>query len=64
MERVGGFGGLGDQLNAYYFVSGNPGYFTEDLGRYRALSPADVSAIAARHLPLDKRVELIVEPRK
>ena len=64
MERVGDFGGVGDQLNAYYFAAGNPGYFTEDLGRYRALSPADVTAAAARFLPLGKRVELIVEPAK
>jgi zinc protease len=64
MERVGGFGGLGDQLNGYYFAAGNPGYFNEDLARYRALTPADVTAAAARFLPLDKRVELIVEPGK
>src|SRR5204863_4890057 len=25
MERIGGFGGLGDQLNAYYVGAGNPG---------------------------------------
>jgi zinc protease len=64
MERVGSFGGVGDQLNAYYVQAGNPGYFNEDLARYRALSADDVTAAAARWLPLDKRVELVVEPRK
>jgi zinc protease len=64
LERVGGFGGVGDQLNAYYFAAGNPGYFNEDLSRYGALSPLDIQAAAARFLPLDKRVELIVEPGK
>ncbi len=64
MERVGGFGGVGDQLNAYYVQAGNPGYFNEDLARYRALAPGDITAAAVRWLPLDKRVELIVEPRK
>ena len=64
MERVGNFGGVGDQLNAYYVQAGNPGYFNEDLARYRALSADDVTAAAARWLPLDKRVELVVEPRK
>ncbi len=64
MERVGNFGGVGDQLNAYYDAAGNPGYFNEDLSRYRALSPADVTAAAAHFLPLDKRVELVVEPKK
>ena len=37
LERVGGFGGKADQLNAYYFRTGNPDYFEEDLARYRAL---------------------------
>src|SRR3982750_3210957 len=64
MERVGNFGGVGDQLNAYYDAAGNPGYFNEDLWRYRALSPADITAAAAHFLPLGKRVELVVEPRK
>jgi zinc protease len=64
LEKVGGFGGVADQLNAYYFASGNPGYFNLDLARYAALSPLDVQAAAARFLPLDKRVELTVEPVK
>jgi zinc protease len=64
MERVGGFYGVGDLLNAYYFATGNPDYFNEDLARYRALSPSDIQAAVARWLPLDRRVELIVEPAK
>jgi zinc protease len=64
MERVGGFGGKADQLNAYYTATGDPDWFNEDLARYRALSVGDVSAAAAQFLPLDKRVELIVEPEK
>jgi len=62
MERVGGFGGKADQLNAYFTVTGEPDYFNEDLGRYRALSPSDVRAAAARFLPNDARVELTVVP--
>ena len=46
------------------FAAGNPGYFTEDLARYRAVSAADISAIARTFLPLNERVELIVEPVK
>jgi zinc protease len=64
MERVGGFGGKADQLNAYFTATGDPDWFNEDLARYRALSVGDVSAAAAQFLPLDKRVELIVEPEK
>ena len=46
MERVGGFGGKADQLNAYVTFTGDPDWFNEDLARYRALSPLDLSAAA------------------
>jgi zinc protease len=62
LERVGGFGGRADRLNAYYTYTGNPDWFDEDLARYRALSPRDVQAAARRYLPRDRRVELIVLP--
>jgi zinc protease len=62
MEQVGGFGGKADQLNAYYTATGDPDYFNEDLGRYRAMAPSDVRAAAVKFLPLDRRVELTVMP--
>ena len=64
MERVGGFGGKADQINSYFTETGDPDWFNEDLARYRALSPSDVRAAAARFLPQDRRVELTVEPAK
>jgi zinc protease len=64
MERVGGFGGLGDQLNGYFVQTGDPDFFAEDLARYRALSPDDVQAAVVRHLPRGRRVELSVVPEK
>jgi zinc protease len=64
MERVGGFGGKADQLNAYVTFTGDPDWFNEDLSRYRALSTLDLSAAALEFLPLDRRVELTVEPDK
>jgi zinc protease len=64
MERVGGFGGKADQINSYFTETGDPDWFNEDLARYRALSPSDVRAAAERFLPLDRRVELTVEPQK
>jgi zinc protease len=64
MERVGGGGGVADQMNAYYDAAGNPGYFNEDLSRYRALAPDDVTAATLKYLPLARRVELVVEPKK
>jgi zinc protease len=62
MERVGGFGGKADQLNAYHFAGGGPDYFAEDLARYTSLSATDVQAAVVQWLPRDRRVELVVQP--
>jgi zinc protease len=63
MERVGGFGGKADLLNAYYVATGNPDYFNEDLAQYQARSITDVQAAVRRWLPSDRRVELTVLPK-
>src|SRR5688572_1927755 len=62
MERVGGFGGKADQLNAYYFSGGGADFFAEDLARYTSLTPGDVQAAVLKWLPRDRRVELVVLP--
>jgi zinc protease len=62
MQRVGGFSGKADQLNAYHFAGGSPDFFAEDLARYTSITPADVQAAIVRWLPRDRRVELVVEP--
>ncbi|MBI3046793.1 MAG: insulinase family protein [Acidobacteria bacterium] len=64
MERVGGFGGKANQMNAYYFAGAGPDFFAEDLARYTSVTAADVQAAVLRWLPPDRRVELIVEPEK
>jgi zinc protease len=62
LERVHGFGGRADQMNAYLTATGNPDYFAEDLARYHALAPADLQSAARTWLPADRRVELSVVP--
>ncbi|MFN2420429.1 MAG: M16 family metallopeptidase [Gemmatimonadota bacterium] len=62
LERVGGFGGKADQLNAYFFATGNPDWFQEDLMRYKALEPSDIQAVAETYLTDDGRVVLSVVP--
>ena len=62
MERVGGFGGKADQLNAYYTRTGMPDFFEEDLSRYRALSAEDIRSAISQLLPKDKRAELSIVP--
>jgi zinc protease len=62
MERVGGFGGKADQLNAYYTRTGMPDFFEEDLSRYRSLGGEDIRSAINRYLPKDRRVELSIIP--
>ena len=63
-ERVGGFGGKADQLNAYYTQTGTPDFFAQDRARYRALDAASVSSAVLNFLPRDRRVELVVLPEE
>jgi zinc protease len=64
LEAVGGFGGKADRLNAYFFATGNPDFFNEDLARYRALSAQDIQAAVRAWLPQDRRVELTILPEE
>jgi zinc protease len=62
LESVGGFGGKADQLNAYYVQTGNPDYFNEDLARYRAVDPRDISTVVATILRENAQVVLSIVP--
>ena len=61
LQTVGGFGGKSDQLNAYNVYLGTPGYFDEDLERYRRADAAGLMRAAARWLGAE-RVALSVVP--
>jgi zinc protease len=52
-----------DQMNAYFFATGNPDYFAEDLARYMSLQPNDIQAAARKWLPVDRRLEMSVHPK-
>jgi len=62
LQTVGGFGGKGDQLNAYNVFLGEPDYFDRDLARYREASAAALQAAAADCLSAEARVVLSVVP--
>lgn len=62
IERTGGFRGKANQLNHYFYYTGNPDYFNEDLNRYKALSVSDISSAARRYLEEDARVVLSIVP--
>jgi zinc protease len=62
VERLGGFGGKADQLNYYEMRKGDPGYLSQDLARYRAVTPEAVQAFARKVLLEDRRVIFDIEP--
>ena len=63
LQTVGGFGGKGDQLNAYNVFRGDPGYFEDDRERYRAVTAAGVAEAARTFLRDAPFVTLSVVPR-
>jgi len=62
LQSVGGFGGKSDQLNSYNVFLGNPGYFTQDLNRYRSADGASILAAARAWLDEDACATLSVVP--
>ena len=63
LQTIGGFGGKGDQLNAYNVYRGDPGYFDADRKRYRDVTAGGVAAAARRFLLEAPLVTLSVVPR-
>jgi len=57
LERVGR---KADQLNRYYYYTGNPDYFAADLARYRAVTAADVRRVATQYLQAPKVILSVV----
>ena len=63
LQTVGGFGGKSDQLNAYNVFLNDPGYFAQDLDRYRSATVERLRTAAVTHLRPAARVVLSVVPR-
>ncbi len=64
LQRLGGFGGVADQLNYYNQYTGDPGYLPKDLARYDAVTPASVEKVAQATLGKDQRVVVYGVPGK
>lgn len=52
-----------DLLNSYYQLTGNPDFFNEDLARYKALDPSDITAAAQSFLGDQNRLVLSIVPK-
>ncbi len=63
LRRFQTLGQRADALNSYYYYAGNPDWANEDISRYRALSPPDISAIAKRYLNPQQRFVLSIVPK-
>ena len=63
LQTIGGFGGKGDQLNAYNTFAGDPGYFDRDRQRYRDVSSKSAAAAVRTWLIGTPAVSLSVVPR-
>jgi zinc protease len=64
LQRLGGFGGVADQLNYYNQYTGDPGYLPKDLARYDAVTPASAQKYAQSTLGKDQRVVVYGVPGK
>jgi len=63
LENIGGFGGKADLLNNYFYYTGNPDYFSEDLNRYKSLTVKDIQAMTQTYLKDNSRVILSIVPQ-
>ena len=63
LERLGGFGGRADRLNAYNTYTGDPGEINRVLEKYDAVTTQDVKRVCAQYLN-SKRVAIWVSPEK
>jgi zinc protease len=60
LQSVQTVAGKADQLNQYYYETGNPDAFQRDLDRIKAVSAADVRRVVARYLTGPRGIVSIV----
>lgn len=63
LQTIGGFGGKGDQLNAYNTFAGGPGYFERDRQRYYDVTSKAAAASVRKWLVGTPSVSLSVVPK-
>jgi zinc protease len=64
LQLVGGFSGRAEMLNRYNQYLGDPDYFAKDVGRYRAVTPQSIHALAKSLLATNQRVVVVTVPEK
>ena len=64
LQRLGGFGGVADTLDAYNQYTGDPGFLPKDIARYNAITPASMRDTAAKYLNTNQAVVISTVPGK
>ncbi len=64
LERIGGFGGKADRLNAFNTYRGNPGAYATDLERHQGATAADVRRVVRQWLDTDDHLSVRFHPEK
>jgi zinc protease len=62
LRAVESTGGRADRMAAYLVSTGRPDFLAEDLARYEAIGPSDITGVASTYLRPDRRVLLSVVP--
>lgn len=64
LQRLGGFGGVADTLDAYNQYTGDPGFLPKDIGMAEAVTAASARAAAQKYFAKDTAVVVYCVPGK
>jgi len=64
LQRLGGFGGVADTLNAFNQYTGDPGYLPKEIADEQAVTVASAKAAAVKYLTKDSAVVVYCVPGK
>ncbi len=64
LQRLGGFGGVADTLNAFNQYTGDPGYLPKEIAAEQAVTVASAKAAAVKYLTKDSAVVVYCVPGK
>ena len=64
LQRLGGFGGVADTLDAYNQYTGDPGFLPKDVAMTEAVTIASTKAAASKYFSKESAVVVYCEPGK
>ncbi len=64
LQRLGGFGGVADEMDRYNQYTGDPGYLTKDVKRYEAVTRESARQAGEKYFGKNQRVVVYCLPGK